>query len=337
MTSTRTTAAIAIFATAILSAQPSTPRTHRLEATPETVAYGYFWSEAKPVLRIASGDIIDVDTLLTNTPRGLERAGVKPEDVQDSLREVVDKVTDKGPGGHILTGPVYVEGAEPGDALEVRILSIDLSIPYGYNGCSGFLRENCRPNSTKIIPLDKKKMTAEFAPGIIIPLHPFFGSMGVAPPPAAGRVSSTPPGIHAGNLDNRELVSGTTLFIPVHVAGALFEVGDGHAAQGDGEVDQTAIETSLRGRLQLVVHKGMTLAWPRAETPTDYISMGTDEDLTKATKIAIQEMVDFLAATKGLDKLAAYQLTSVAGNVVITQLVDQKVGVHVKMPKGVFR
>lgn len=337
MALTRTTAAIAILATATLSAQQSKPRTHRLEATPETVAYGYYWSEAKPVLRIASGDIIDVDTLLTNTPRGLERAGVKPEDVQASLREVVDRVTDKGPGGHILTGPVYVDSAEPGDALEVRILSIDLSIPYGYNGCSGFLRENCQPNSTKIIPLDKKKMTAEFAPGIVIPLHPFFGSMGVAPPPAAGRVSSTPPGIHAGNLDNRELVAGTTLFIPVHVPGALFEVGDGHAAQGDGEVDQTAIETSLRGRLQLIVHKGMTLAWPRGETPTDYISMGTDEDLTKATRIAIQEMVDFLVATKGLDKLAAYQLTSVAGNVVITQLVDQKVGVHVKMPKSIFR
>jgi len=319
------------------SAQQSKPTTHRLEATPETVAYGYYWAEAKPVLRIASGDIIDVDTLLTNTPRGLERAGVKPDDVQDSLRKVVDTVTDKGPGGHILTGPVYVEGAEPGDALEVRILSIDLSIPYGYNGCSGFVRENCRPNSTKIIPIDKKRMTSEFAPGIVIPLHPFFGSMGVAPPPAAGRVSSTPPGIHAGNLDNRELVAGTTLFIPVHVPGALFEVGDGHAAQGDGEVDQTAIETSLRGRLQLTVHKGMTLAWPRAETPTDYISMGTDEDLAKATRIAIQEMVDFLVATKGLDKLAAYQLTSVAGNVVITQLVDQKVGVHVKMPKGIFR
>jgi acetamidase/formamidase len=337
MRPTRTAAAMLLVVGTATSAQQSKPTTHRLEATPETVAYGYYWAEAKPVLRIASGDIIDVDTLLTNTPRGLERAGVKPEDVQDSLRKVVDTVTDKGPGGHILTGPVYVEGAEPGDALEVRILSIDLSIPYGYNGCSGFVRENCRPNSTKIIPIDKKRMTSEFAPGIVIPLHPFFGSMGVAPPPAAGRVSSTPPGIHAGNLDNRELVAGTTLFIPVHVPGALFEVGDGHAAQGDGEVDQTAIETSLRGRLQLTVHKGMTLAWPRAETPTDYISMGTDEDLAKATRIAIQEMVDFLVATKGLDKLAAYQLTSVAGNVVITQLVDQKVGVHVKMPKEIFR
>jgi acetamidase/formamidase len=330
----------AVIAAIVLGAIPfgaQSPKTHRLEATPSTVAYGYYWAEAKPVLRIASGDIIDVDTLLTNTPRGLERAGVKPEDVQASLRAVVDTVTDKGPGGHILTGPVYVESAEPGDALEVRILSIDLAIPYGYNGCSGFLPENCRPNNTRIIPLDRKTMTAEFAPGIVIPLKPFFGSMGVAPPPDAGRVSSTPPGIHAGNLDNRELVAGTTLFIPVHVAGALFEVGDGHAAQGDGEVDQTAIETSLRGTLQLIVHKGMTLAWPRAETPTDYISMGTDEDLTKATKIAIQEMIDFLAATKGLDKLAAYQLTSVAGNVVITQLVDRKVGVHVKIPKSIFK
>ncbi len=321
-----------------LSAQKPKSTTHRLEATPATVAYGYYWSEAKPVLRIKSGDIIDVDTLLTNTPRGLERAGVKPEDVQASLRAVVDTVTDKGPGGHILTGPVYVEGAEPGDALEVEILSIDLPIAYGYNGCSGYVRENCSPNTpAKIIPLNRQTMTAEFAPGVVIPLHPFFGSMGVAPPPEAGRVSSTPPGTHAGNLDNRELVAGTTLFIPVHVPGALFEVGDGHAAQGDGEVDQTAIETSLRGRLQLTVRKGMTLAWPRAETPTDYISMATDEDLAVATKTAIQQMVDFLVETRGLDKHAAYQLTSIAGNVVITQLVDQKVGVHVKMPKAIFR
>src|SRR3982751_3335030 len=189
-----TAAVIAIVAaTASVFTQKSKPNTHRLEATPQTVAYGYYWSEANPVLRIASGDIIDVDTLLTNTPRGLERAGVKPADVQQTLRNVVDTVTDKGPGGHILTGPVYVEGAEPGDALEVRILSIEISIPYGYNGCSGFLKENCQPNSTKIISLDRKKMTAEFAAGIVIPLHPFFGSMGVAPPPASGRVSSTPP------------------------------------------------------------------------------------------------------------------------------------------------
>ena len=328
--------ALLLALSSVSAQQQPKPTTHRLEATPQTVAYGHYWSEAKPVLRIRSGDIIDVDTLLTNTPRGLERAGVKPEDVQASLRAVVDTVTDKGPGGHILTGPVYVEGAEPGDGLEVKILSIDLPIAYGYNGCSGYLRENCRPNGTRIIPFDRKTMTAEFATGIVIPLRPFFGSMGVAPPPETGRVSSTPPGTHAGNLDNRELVAGATLFIPVHVPGALFEIGDGHAAQGDGEVDQTAIETSLRGKVQLTVRKGMTLAWPRAETSTDYISMGTDEDLAKAAKIAIQEMIDFLVASRGLDKHTAYQLTSIAGNVVITQLVDQRVGVHVKMPKAIF-
>jgi acetamidase/formamidase len=319
------------------------PKTHRLLATPETIAYGWYDAAATAVLRIASGDIIDVDTLLTNTPAGLRRAGVAEDQIQDSLKQITDAFPQgnpkRGPGGHILTGPVYVEGAEPGDALEVKILSIDLAIAYGYNGCAGYLPENC-PTSrppVKIIPLDAKTMTAAFAPGIVIPLHPFYGSMGVAPPPEAGRASSNPPGVHAGNLDNKSLVAGTTLFIPVHAPGALFEIGDGHAAQGDGEVDQTAIETSLRGRLQLTVRKGMKLNFPRAETPADYISMGTDEDLAKATKIAIQEMIDFLVATKGLDKTAAYQLTSVAGNVHITQLVDGKVGVHVRMPKEIFK
>ena len=163
---TRTATALTLLLTATHLQQPTKPPTHRLEATPQTVAYGYYWSEAKPVLRIASGDIIDVDTLLTNTPRGLERAGVKREDVQQTLRNVVDTVTDKGPGGHILTGPVYVEGAEPGDALEVGILSIDLTIPYGYNGCSGFLKDNCTAAPSKIIPIDRKNMTAAFAPGI---------------------------------------------------------------------------------------------------------------------------------------------------------------------------
>src|SRR5262245_29326235 len=323
------------------AAQTRVPKTHRLEATPETVAYGYDWADAKPVLRIASGDIIDVDTLLTNTPMGLARAGVSDNKIQDSLKAIVSQVTGdrRGPGGHILTGPVYVEGAEPGDALEVKILSIDLAIPYGYNGCSGFLRENCTQGApSKILRLDAKTMTSEFVPGIVIPLKPFFGSMGVAPPPSAGRYSSTPPWIHAGNLDNRELVAGTTLYIPVHAPGALFEIGDGHAAQGDGEVDQTAIETSLRGKLQLTVKKDMKLSWPRAETPTDYISMATDPDLMVATKGAIQEMVDFLSSTKKLTKHQAYQLVSIAGHVVVTQLVDKpNVGVHVKMPKSIFK
>jgi acetamidase/formamidase len=317
------------------------PKTHRLEVTPSTVAYGYYWSDAQPVLRIASGDIVDVDTLLTNTPEGLQRAGVAEEKIQASLRAVVEEVTGerRGPGGHILTGPIYVEGAQPGDVLEVNVLSIDLALDYGYNGCNGFLPDNCdKALPAKIIALDRKRMTAEFLPGIVIPLHPFFGSMGVAPAADAGRVSSNPPGRHAGNLDNRELVAGSTLYVPVFVPGALFEVGDGHAAQGDGEVDQTAIETSLRGRLRLTVRKDMKLAWPRAETPTDYISMATDPDLTIATRGAIQEMIDFLVAEKHLTQHQAYQLVSIAGNVAVTQLVDKpNHGVHVRLPKSIFK
>jgi acetamidase/formamidase len=316
------------------------PKTHRLEATPATVAYGYYWSEAPPVLRIDSGDIIDVDTLLTNTPTGLAKAGVPDDKIQASLKAIVSEVTGerRGPGGHILTGPVYVEGAEPGDVLEVKILSIELPLDYGYNGCSGYLPENCETGvPAKIVPLDRKKMTAEFLPGIVIPLKPFYGSIGIAPDPAMGRLSSNPPGRHAGNLDNRELVAGSTLYIPVFARGALFEIGDGHAAQGDGEVDQTAIETSLRGRLQLTVRKDMKLKWPRAETATDYISMATDPDLIIATKTAIQEMIDFLVSEKTLTRHQAYQLVSVAGNVAITQLVDKpNVGVHVKLPKSIF-
>jgi acetamidase/formamidase len=340
---TRTTLAPVILlwaaSMASLLAQPPGARTHRLEATPETVAYGYYDAAAKPVLRIASGDIIDVDTLLTSLPDRLERAGVPPGQVQPSLRRIVAAVTgpNRGPGGHILTGPVFVEGAERGDALEVKVLSIDLAISYGYNGCAGFVRDNCTPDrQPMILPLDARRMIATFPGGVEIPLRPFFGSMGVAPPPDAGRISSNPPWIHAGNLDNKELVAGATLLIPVHAPGALFEVGDGHAAQGDGEVDQTAIETSLRGRLQLTVRKRLTLSWPRAETPTHYISMSTHEDLTTATRVAVQEMVDFLVATRHYDRHTAYQLVSVAGDVAITQLVDGKVGVHVKLPKSIF-
>lgn len=331
-------ACAAVSTAAIGAAHP--PKTHRLEATPSTVAYGYYWADAAPVLRIDSGDIIDVDTLLTNTPTGLAKAGVPDDKIQATLKAVVSEVTGdrKGPGGHILTGPVYVEGAEPGDVLEVKILSIDLALDYGYNGCSGYLPENCDKDvPIKILPLDRKSMTAQFLPGIVIPLKPFYGSIGVAPAPEIGRLSSNPPGRHAGNLDNRELVVGSILYIPIFAKGALFEIGDGHAAQGDGEVDQTAIETSLRGRLQLTVRKDMKLTWPRAETRTDYIAMATDPDLAVATKAAIQEMVDFLMTEKKLTRHQAYQLTSIAGNVAITQLVDKpNVGVHVRLPKSIF-
>src|SRR6266702_8373838 len=236
---------------------------HRLPATASTVAYGYYSAAATPVLRIASGDTVLVETLITNRPDRLEAAGVAPADVQQSLRDIVTQVTDKGPGGPILTGPICSEGADSGDVLEVRILRIDLALPYGYNGCVGFLPTNCDSTQrTRIIPLDRRRMVAQFAPGVVIPLHPFFGSMGVAPPRDSGRVSSNPPGIHAGNMDNKELVAGTTLFIPIHTAGGLFEVGDGHAARGDGEVVQTAIDfiAGYRGWSKMEAYRLVSVA-----------------------------------------------------------------------------
>ncbi len=328
-----TSVVLTAFVAATTSAQA--PVVHQLPATPTTVAYGYYWSEAKPALRIKSGDMVDIETMLTNTPAELERIGVKAEDIPQNLRDIVREDTGslKGPGGHILTGPIYVEGADSGDVLEVRIQSITLPIPYGYNGCSGFMRELCEVRGSKLILMDRAKMTAEIAPGIVVPLRPFFGSIGVAPAPALGRVSSNPPSRHAGNLDNKELVAGTTLYIPVFVKGALLELGDGHAAQGDGEVDQTGLETNLRGRIQVVVRKDMKLEWPRGETPTHWITMGTDTSLVVATKVAIREMVTFLQEHRGITQTQAYQAASMAADLRITQLVDGNVGVHMMIDK----
>ncbi len=314
-------------------------RTHRLAPSPATVAWGYYDAAAAPVLRIRSGDRVVVGTLLTSTPERLEGAGVKPADVEPALRAITTTVTNKGPGGHILTGPIFVEGADSGDVLEVRIRKIDLAIPYAYNAfgkTSGFLPEDFGYSKMRIIPLDAKAGVAHFAPGIDVPLRPFFGSIGVAPAPALGRVNSAPPSMHAGNLDNKELVAGTTLYIPVFAPGALLEIGDGHAAQGNGEVDITALETSLTGTFDVIVRKDMHLTWPRAETPTHWITMGTDKDLVVATKTAVRQSIEFLVQEKGLSRDDAYMLTSVACDVDITELVDGNVGVHVMIPKGIF-
>src|SRR5438045_1978142 len=335
----RTISSLLLFLLTCLPASAQKQKPITLAATPKTVAWGYYDAAAPPVLTIKSGDTVEFETLITNSPKRLESAGVPPAQVEQSLRDIYDQVTNKGPGGHILTGPVFIETAEPGDTVEVRIQKIDLAIPYAYNGFGpgrGFLPEDFPASNIKIIPLDKKKMTAQFAPNIDIPLHPFFGSMGVAPPPSAGRINSAPPGIHAGNMDNKELVAGTTLFLPVHTKGALFFIGDGHAGQGNGEVDITAMETSLVGTLQFIVRKDLRVKYPRAETPTHYISMGYDDDLSEATRIAVRGMIDFLVNEKHLNRDDAYMLTSVAGDVDITELVDGNKGVHVMMPKAVF-
>lgn len=325
----------------ILSASARLPAAdHTLKVTPKTIAWGYYWAAAKPVLTIHSGDTVEIQTVSGNPDR-LEKAGWPAGQIPPALRTIYKEIPQdqRGPGVHLLTGPVAIEGAEPGDVLEVKIREIRMDVPFAYNTFrkgSGFLPDEFEGTHTKIIPLDRVRKVATFAPGIEIPLRPFFGSMGVAPPESAGKIDSAPPGIHAGNLDNKELVAGTTLFIPVHARGALFEVGDGHAGMGGGEVDITAMETSLTGVFQFILHKDMHLKWPRAETPTHWITMGLDRDLTEATKIAVHETLDFLMTEKHLSREDAYMLASVAVDFEITQLVDGILGVHGMIPKNIF-
>jgi acetamidase/formamidase len=311
-----------------------------LPASPATVAWGYYWSQAKPALTVNSGDQVRIQTLSTcGSNERLTGDGVNPADIPPYNDPIYKEVKDKGPGGHILTGPVAITGAEPGDVLEVKIVQIDIDAPFACNGFAvgrGFLPNDFPYSKRKIIPLDRTKMIAHFGPGIDIALRPFFGSMGVAPPDSAGRYDSAPPWMHAGNMDNKELVAGTTLFIPVHAPGALFEVGDGHAGQGNGEVDITAMETFLTGTFRFILHKEMHLLWPRAETPTSYISMGFSPDLKTATEMAVRNMIEFLVTEKHLSRDDAYMLTSVAVDVDITQLVDGNVGVHAICPKAIF-
>ncbi len=312
---------------------------YQLKPTPKTVTWGYYDAKTPPVLRIKSGDTVEIQTLITSSRERFENAGLSADRIEQPLRDIFNEVKDKGPGVHFLTGPIYIEDAQPGDVLEVRIQKIQLAIPYALNAFSpgrGFLPDDFPYARTKVIPLDEKRMVAQFAEGIEIPIHPFFGSMGVAPPAITGRISSNPPWVHGGNLDNKELVAGTTLYIPIHTQGALFQAGDGHAGQGDGEVDVTALETSLIGTFQFVVRKDMHLRWPRAETPTEYITMGMHADLAEATKIAVHEMIDFLMKEKHLSREDAYMLASVAADLHITQLVDENDGVHMMIPKSIF-
>jgi acetamidase/formamidase len=342
---------------ASVSLTGSAQKTETLLATPGTVAWGYYSYHAKPVLTVHSGDTVVMQTASTcGPPERLEAEGVAAADVPSWLGDIYTKVPkeDRGPGGHILTGPVAVAEAEPGDVLEVRVLKVQLDTNFACNGFGagrGFLPDDFPYGRMRIIPLDRSKMLAHFAPGIDIPLHPFFGSMGVAPPESAGKWNSAPPWMHGGNMDNKELTEGSVIFYPVHAPGALFEAGDGHAGQGNGEVDITALETFLTGTFQFIVHKAdpnaadaTHLLWPRAETARDYIAMGFSPDLKTATEIAVRNMIAFLttqapATYPGFPHLTrdgAYSLVSVACDVDITQLVDTNDGVHVLCPKAMF-
>ena len=320
-------------------ASSQTSRTHDLKLLPENVHWGYYDAAVKPVLRVASGDTVRVETMVARGLQRLRAAGVKDNEIPDALKVVERTITERGPGAHPMTGPIFVEGAEPGDALAVRIVGFEFLHPYGVSGFipgSGTLPDDFPYVRFHLVRFDIRAGTAQFAPGVTLKLAPFFGSIGVAPDPLVGRISSGPPGPHAGNLDNKELVAGSTLYVPVAVTGALLSLGDGHAMQGDGEATLTALETSLRGTVQVSVRKGMHLKWPRAETPTHYIAMGLHANLDEAAKLAVREMIDFLAAEKGLTRDEAYILCSIAVDLHVTQLVDGTKGVHAMLAKSMF-
>jgi acetamidase/formamidase len=315
---------------------------YTLMPSPQTVHIGHFSAAVKPVLTVNSGDIVTIETATHIDPAEVDQSGVVPPSVvPEYTRAIYREVKDRGPALHILTGPIFVNGAMPGDVLELRILDIELAVPYGFNAqrpYTGALAEEFPRPFLRIIPINLQAKTAEIAPGVVIPLtRPFFGTMGVAPLPVMGRISSAPPGVHTGNLDNKDLVAGTTLYMPVYAPGALFSVGDAHAAQGQGEVDLTAIETGLRGKFQFVVRKDMKLTWPRAETPTHWMVMGLNPNLEEAMKMAVRETTAFI--TQRFPKLSreeAYMIASVAVDYHVTQVVDGTKGIHGMIPKAIF-
>jgi acetamidase/formamidase len=331
-----------IAAPAVFSTRDALSAEYTLMPSPQTVHIGHFSAALKPVLTINSGDIVTIETATSLDPVEIDQSGaVPPSVVPEHQRAIHREVKDRGPSGHVLTGPIFVNGAQPGDTLEVRILEIDLAVDYGYNRqrpYTGALPDEFPGVFERIIPIDRKAKLAQVAPGVVVPVdRPFFGVMGVAPTPAMGRISASPPGVHTGNIDNKDLVAGTTLFMPVYAAGALFSVGDAHAAQGQGEVDLSAIETGNRGKFQFILRKDLKLTWPRGETPTHWMVMGLNPNLEEAMKIAVRETILFLTQRfPRLSREEAYMIASVAVDYHVTQVVDGTKGIHGMIPKSIF-
>jgi acetamidase/formamidase len=307
---------------------------HHLSASPETIHWGFFDAQLKPVLTVRSGDTVTIETI----SGGPEVLAGCPHTILPEHPGVLDALRPKL-GLHILTGPVAVEGAEPGDMLEARIEKIELRQDWGWNLIKplfGTLPEDFPFDRLVYLPLDRAEMTSTMPWGTKVPLAPFFGVMGVAPPPAYGAISTIEPREHAGNIDNKELVEETSLFLPVWAPGALFSVGDGHAVQGDGEVNLTAIETALTGTFRLVLHKGKNLTFPRIATPSHFIAMGMDPDLDDAAKQALREMIKWIGELSGLKPADAYMLCSLACDLRITQTVDGNKGVHAMLARSLL-
>jgi acetamidase/formamidase len=320
-----------------------------LRATPATVSWGWIAADREPVLRVKSGQHIRIDTVThqgLNTDRDpvafFGMAGIDAKAVLPEAQEIYANVKrEKGAGPHLLTGPVHVAGAKPGDMLEVRILDVEIRVPYGVNSTgpgSGVVPDLLAKPAQKVIRLDLKRRVALFAKEVTVPLAPFMGIVAVAPPPADKRVSTKPPGAFGGNIDFKHLVAGSTLYLPVFNEGALFYTGDGHACQGDGEVDGTAIEISLTPTVQLIVHpgEGAKMKWPRAEDADHHYSMGMATTLDEALKEAVREMVVFLR-TAGLREAEAYALCSLAVDFRIGEAVNNVQMVYGALPKRVFR
>jgi acetamidase/formamidase len=334
---------LAIFVCAIMAGAGgqlcAQEKTHELRASPSTVHRGFFDATLKPVLTIDSGDIVRLWTT-TGNPRYFESLGVPKEKIPAELYAAFEGAPGAGRDDHTLDGPIAVRGAEPGDTVEIKIRSVDLWLPIGamsFRANRGTLPEDFPYSRDRVFFFDPDKKVIEFAPGVVVPARPFWGVIGVAPPVSMGRVSSGPPNVFGGNFDNHDFQPGTSLFLPVHTTGALISIGDGHAAQGDGEVGLSAVETSLKGEIQVVLHKGMHTGWPRAETPTHYMTIGLHEDLNVAAKMATREMLNFIVETKHLPRDDVYMLLSAAMDLHISENVDITKGVHAMLPKSIFQ
>jgi len=307
-------------------------KVHRLDASVDTVHWGYFDAALPAKLEVDSGDTVIVDTV-SGIPDVAPDAPYSP-----AHREIVTTLKPQM-GPHILTGPIAVRGAMPGDVIEVRIRAVELTADWGWNiirPLRGTLPEDFPEPEKRVIPLDRKAMTAKLDWGPTVPLQPFFGIMATAPRAAYGRVSSVEPREYGGNVDCKEYVPGTSLFLPVFVPGGNFSCGDGHAVQGDGEVCLTALETCLRGTFELVLHKAMALPMPRAITPTHYITIGLNEDLDDAAKQALRAMIAWLVEMKGWSRSDAYVFCSLACDLHVTQLVDGNKGIHAMVRKDLL-
>jgi acetamidase/formamidase len=319
-----------------------------LHAAPANMIWGYFSAETPPVLKIHSGQIVAVDTTdLTGISADNPEKFFIDNHVSLDLEAVKDLIAIKkgvkstGIRGHMMTGPIYIEGAEPGDTLEVRIMSVKTRVPYGMNGSrpgGGGVPDLVPRPYSRFIKLDLDRQVAVFSDKIEVPMHPFQGVMAVAPTPERGKLPSGPPYPDiGGNFDNKDLCAGTTVYFPVQVAGALFHVGDPHAGQGDGEVSGSAIESSNRVTMQFIIHKDIHIKNVWAETPTSYLLFGLDVELSSAMHKAIANSIDFLKEKEGLTFVDALTLCSIGVDYVATEVVDVTKGVHAVIPKKYFK